>query len=164
MIFDVEPEPGGTATPAEKRHSTWLRISTDGKETKITLRRLPRLKRLQGEHTIAVSDFLTAVKIARMILRGVDYSYIEIDRESYRIGNCIVSLVQWPYMQSELEIEGPSAGEAHALLKLLGVKGSFGANLNEADVHPDMYYRLRGYDFEMTKKQSNKKLEKMLQE
>ncbi len=161
VTFEIEPVAGPRALGLGSEYDTWMRINSDGDKTILTLRHIPALRRLPREHTIAVHDFFTAVKIARMILHGVNYSYLEIERESYGVDNCTITLVQRPYMNCELEISAHSKKHALEFFRSFGIKGDISPAFN---VPESVYYKLRGLDFDMIRRQYNKKLEKLLPE
>ena len=161
IIFEVDTPEGSALNEGERRHNTWMRISDDDGRVSMMLRHMPSPRGPPAEHVIGVNDFITAVRIARAVLHAINYSYLEISKETYDIDGRIVTIIQWPYMQCELEITGRTVTDAMKLYKELGIKGEISHRL---DVPHSVYYRLRGLDFDMVRKHYNKRLERLLQE
>ncbi len=159
VTFELEPEKGNSSLDNERKYNTWLRVSTAGQKTTLSLKDVPTPRRLPMEHRVEVDDFFQTVKIIKAVLHGVDYSYMEIDKESYGINKCTVTITQWPYMSCELDITGPSTKEIMALYRDLGIKGEISHALN---VPESVYYKLRGFDYELIKQHYKNKLEALL--
>ena len=160
VTFEIQPL-RGDYNRSERRYNTWLRISDDGKSTTLTLRHVPALKSPPKEHVVQVGDFIGTIRIVRMVLHGVDYSYLEIGRDSYSVAGSTVTIVQWPEMEPELEITGRSMEQLRKLYRDLKIKGEV---IHRLDVPDHVYYKLRGLDFDMIRRQYNRKLDDLLSE
>jgi hypothetical protein len=161
VTFEVSAGNTDYLNESEKKRSMWMKISEDNGRTIIVLRHVPSSKQMPKKHTINASDFLTAVRISKLILHGIDYSYLEIKREPYSADGCTITIVERPCLKPEVEISSLTKAMAMKMYRKLGIKGEIGLGVN---VPESVYYKLMGFDFEMVKNHYNKKLDRLLNE
>ncbi len=161
VIFEIDTAQSNALNESEKRYNTWMKINDDNGSVSIQLRHMPSPRKLPVEHIISVSDFITAVKIARAVLHAVNYSYIEVGKETYDLDGRSITIIEWPYMKCELSIEGKSTADAMKVYRELRINGTISHKL---DLPHSVYYRLEGLDFDNIRKHYNKKLDRLLEE
>ena len=124
-----------------KLKGKWIRLRTNGIRTTLTIKDIVSSK-IDGtrELEVEVDDFDNTNKI----LNELGYEakgYQENRRCQYVLDDVEIDIDDWPYLDTYLEIEGPSEERVYEVLKLLGYKE---ADSTTRDV--DGIYIDNGYD------------------
>ncbi len=95
--------------PKEKRSKdSWLRVRDEGGDVTLSLKTVDGNKiENQKELFLRVSDFDTAVELLQSI--GCEpKSYQETKRELWKLDGVEITIDEWPFLESFVEIEGSS--------------------------------------------------------
>ena len=134
--------------PQEKRDkNTWLRVRDEGDKITLTLKSVDG-KTITGqkEILIVVGDFNSTVVLLESI--GCEKkSYQESKRELWKLGDVEIAIDTWPFLETYVEVEGPSDEAVRDFSAKLGLdyqkaifdtvnavyKGKYGKSIDELD-------------------------------
>lgn len=146
----------------EKYYTAWIRIRTDGTSTTLTLKEQygsTIMKR--NEYEVSVDDFLKTIKIIMKLKPTMQYTYIESEREEYKLGLVVIDINKRQKLPYSIEIEAPSKVLVDETYRKLDIKKEPMKNVAVNDFE---FYRLFGVDYSEVSHENAIKLGKMLEE
>ena len=152
-------EPGNSD---EQYYTRWARVRTDGIHTTLTLKEQKGTSMTErNEYEVSVNDFLKTVKIIMMLNSSAKYSYIESEREEYKLGKATIDLNKRPHLPYSIEIEAQSLKTINDVYKKLEIKKE---PMKSIAVDDREFYALFGIDYREVELEYTTKLKKMLEE
>jgi adenylate cyclase class IV len=150
-----------TYTTTEGKYDvSWVRIRTDGKDTKITYKRQNGIGiGNRDEYEIGTDSFEGAAHIISKLLPQAEYDYFENKRDEYEIDGMHIEIDKFPYLPYTMEIEGDSETRIMELYKNLEPGGSVEKNKS---VPTSEYYRMHGFDYSKLQKEYAGKIRELI--
>ncbi len=133
-------------TPDMKTKNAYIRVRDQGDKVVITYKQFDSLS-LHGakEIEMTVDNFESAVEFFNTI--GLPHgSYQESKREEWKIGDVEVVLDEWPWLDTYIEIEGPSEDEVKDIASKLGLNWDQAVFGDVMSAYKAQYPHLGEYD------------------
>lgn len=104
------------SAPTER---AWLRVRDEEDRVTLSMKRVGTRIDEQEETELVVDSFEEAQTLLRA-LGCRDKAYQETKREMWELGDVMITIDEWPFIEPFVEIEGPSEAAVQEIAKALG--------------------------------------------